>query len=740
MGPHDFELQSVATLTDDPNRELDRPQQLSSLAKDQQVLRYRRRSLWIFIVYLPILVVPWVITCILMNRPINKSSYTDPAGSITPRDVYLWNRWRIASRTLTAITGVIGIPIVSCLLAHGAVVYSQRRSAGQKLSVLQLFSLADRKWLNPGYLLMPHVQAKSWGGSLYLLLATLLIILTAVQPSIQAILVRDESIKAVTCQGHPGFDSGYYGTICKHPYEDRNTKVIAQDSEPIGLKFCPQSSVVRKTRQKLISSTRSDIQPRLWPDDTYYNPRFPNYLIEKRRTLDWYYQKPYDGNYVVKRPYYASPVVNGTSTGVYRHHAIRMDSTAKCYNEIDFPRNCKGDKPFTTSFSDGWLNIDICVEGRYDAVPWNTTRNKQELTENLWLSVNWDIPEEDENWGYRRVSSRYVTRCESVSRRGWFELPSDANSAKPGPLLDEWPSQQTLTRDFNDYYIGQPSLGLQYETRFPTADLSDEDVKKERYRAPSIDDSGSYDRRSPPVPGPLMTAALALFGNASFFHAASVADKSYHNQTMANMCDQSLLPLIELMPIGEYGDECENLKSEYSRIPMMEEFIVRYFERFENVNATEHVLEMAMFFANEALLTTSAERYVSRPILFSPGTEVTKPKKDMGALIAVSVLIGLQVVGLCVLMCFILHKPTWTQTLDADALAQIGGQLKEWGEPRPDLAQINGVVGVDATRSNAETSSVETPTMEALTGHATDPCRSKKHNANLKLFDERSPV
>lgn len=82
----------------------------------------------------------------------------------------------------------------------------------------------------------------------------------------------------------------------------------------------------------------------------------------------------------------------------------------------------------------------------------------------------------------------------------------------------------------------------------------------------------------------------------------------------------------------------------------------------------------------------------------------------MTAIICVSVLIGLQAIGLCVLMWYILHAPTWTGTLDTDALAQKGGQLKEWGEPRPDLTQISGVVGVDLAQHDVNASSVRLST------------------------------
>ncbi|KAF9768651.1 hypothetical protein IL306_014018 [Fusarium sp. DS 682] len=138
----------------------------------------------------------------------------------------------------------------------------------------------------------------------------------------------------------------------------------------------------------------------------------------------------------------------------------------------------------------------------------------------------------------------------------------------------------------------------------------------------------------------------------------------------------------------------------------MQDLIYHYFNGLQEEESTAQALEKAMFFANEALLTTTASLFQNRPIFYNPGTTVMKPKKDLAAVIAVTALIGLQVMGLCALMWFILCTPTWTATLDADALAQIGGQLKEWGEPRPDLTQINGIVGVDETRHNAEASLV----------------------------------
>ncbi|CVL01962.1 uncharacterized protein FMAN_08086 [Fusarium mangiferae] len=515
---------------------------------------------------------------------------------------------------------------LSGLLAHGAVAYTQRRSSAQKLSVLQLFALADRKWLDPRYLVKPPSKLKITERSLYLWLATFLILITAIQPPIQAILVRDEEINVLTCKGHPAAYRDYGSGACKFPFKDLNTQIIARDAEPIDLNFCPQDVVVKKTSQKLLSSTNSDIQTNLWSDEVSLGES-PNYYTDNRRTFDWYYQESsYDKG---KWPYYASSVPNGTATGVYRHHAVTPD------------------------------NFEITIATSSDATV--------------------------------------------ISSRGWFQLPNNANCGKPRPLRDEWPPWRELKYEFNDYYINSPQWDQTFPgDRYPAAEIPDEELQN--YRGKS-----SYTYQGPPVPGPLMTVALAMFGNSSFFQAARVADRDTYNQTIEKICDNSLFPLLGMMPREYNLGWCSPCVRNRKHGLKMQDLIYYYFNGLKNEEATTQALEKAMFFANEALLTTAASLSQQRPIFYSPGTAVIRPKNDSAAVISVTALIGLQVMALCVLMWFILRAPTWTETLDADALAQIGGQLKEWREPRPDLRQINGIVGVGETRHQDWASSVRLP-------------------------------
>ncbi|KAF5234380.1 hypothetical protein FAUST_7657 [Fusarium austroamericanum] len=268
------------------------------------------------------------------------------------------------------------------------------------------------------------------------------------------------------------------------------------------LDICPQNLVVRKTKDKLrnMDTAEGESQVYLWSDNQ--SPGVPDGAY--KHTLDEYY---YEKN-TLKQRYFVSSVANGTSTGVYRHHAVRMDSTAKCSVKENLLKSYSGKNPFRTSFVSERLKIEICVEGSYDAVPWTKSRDKQEHSERMWLSWTYDDSEDvedEESVGQpiRKPNGRdnYALKCESESRRGWFELPSNVNGFNAGPLLDKWPSQHKIMDDYND--------------------IRDKWSPDEERYAASVEDEGPSWREAFPIrrnnplesrymltPGPLMTAAL----------------------------------------------------------------------------------------------------------------------------------------------------------------------------------------------------------------------------------------
>jgi hypothetical protein len=110
--------------------------------------QYRTRSLWISALYLPLLIIPWIITCVMMFRPVGKPSYGDHVGTdtLTDEDAQEIRRWITAAQAMSMIATVIALPVISALLAQAAVRYLQRQREGQSLSLAQVFALADRGW------------------------------------------------------------------------------------------------------------------------------------------------------------------------------------------------------------------------------------------------------------------------------------------------------------------------------------------------------------------------------------------------------------------------------------------------------------------------------------------------------------------------------------------------------------------------------------------------------------------
>lgn len=119
----------------------------TSTPLDEFALRYRHRALWLLGFYVPLLLVPWMLTCVLVYHPIDRSSYFDQSG-ISSQSLTLHRRLFDALSVLNSFTGIVTVPIISALIAQAAVVYAQRRRKTQHLSVRQVFALADRGWSN----------------------------------------------------------------------------------------------------------------------------------------------------------------------------------------------------------------------------------------------------------------------------------------------------------------------------------------------------------------------------------------------------------------------------------------------------------------------------------------------------------------------------------------------------------------------------------------------------------------
>jgi hypothetical protein len=201
------------------------------------------------------------------------------------------------------------------------------------------------------------------------------------------------------------------------------------------------------------------------------------------------------------------------------------------------------------------------------------------------------------------------------------------------------------------------------------------------------------------TPGPLMTSALAMFGKDSFFYVASNSTRSnsttlsYPTATQ-QICQAGDIPFIRLsifntLMYDQIFSACNDINNaayygggEASDLdPMLYQWISTFNSGADTYvdgkTFSKEALEIAMFFANQhwlietATATKSMSAAAPRNIYTSPGTAIVKPDLKLYARITISILIGLQLLGLALLVWYIYSVPTWTEKLDSCAIAQL---------------------------------------------------------------------
>lgn len=239
-----------------------------------------------------------------------------------------------------------------------------------------------------------------------------------------------------------------------------------------------------------------------------------------------------------------------------------------------------------------------------------------------------------------------------------------------------------------------------------------------------------------PVPGPLMAATLALFGDHSFFDTARTAPDDNFGLVSDTVCNGMMIPFsrysnnISLAKFG--GHLCTDIPAT-NQNNTLHALVWNFISLFSDPSRAIQLLEVTMYFANEAHLTLAAGAaakmldearhavpfapsgciggqgsQVGRTIYSSPGTTIIKPRQSLAGVITISVLVALQVAGLLILAYYTCSSPTWTPSLNAYALARIGAllapQMRAEGinglreHPRPGevekaLAGMSGAVG-----------------------------------------------
>lgn len=626
--------------------------------------------------------------------------------------------WRITVAVTNAIAALVTVPILSTALSQAVVVFCQRGKQEEFLGVRGMFVLSDRGWTNIPILwnTLRNAASRDAGESkrdrkssgLFLLRATGLILLGATYQPVYQILVRIETI-SVTTRSDVRYVNGWLGY-----YSDQYPKVVGVDMEPAQMALIPQAHIRNRIVADLGTISVDGVQPNLWRDNVTAEVPKISTFESQIQTLAQMLET--DGvPEVPKLAFFVASLPAGSATGVLREHLMRLNSSIKC-EEIDrsaMPSPCPGPRPFTASLTRGiQTNISVCIPGNYTASPWTLSRNRQEHVEDMYIDI-WDTAYAPfgGTWASDFGNLTSTMHCAARTTRGFFELGNAQNRNTYGPVLANWPSKDRMERDFNDWTAnGRYVPSEEYVwTSLPRFLLTQ---SRDNYEGRPLYDPQEYFDGGRQTPGPLTMSALALFGNGSWLDTVLkyTANMSYTDNTnkgtdlWQSTCRG--MPFGRLRSMGINGlmgyrghdfvsacrfQEDDNLidrPNSYDDLMLLAHDLVTHFSVSKDlglINA-ENLWSISMFVANRALLTffspdVDPYNFLSngRQIYTSPGVLVQKPVLSNAAIIVLSILISLQLLGLACLVRYIRSAPTWSSQLDSMALVRIGATLGERG-------------------------------------------------------------
>ena len=257
----------------------------------------------------------------------------------------------------------------------------------------------------------------------------------AVQYPLFQLLAPWQEIAVPTCVDTSYIHFDGYGTkSCDFDYRSSHGySEIGIDLEPAQMAIIPVSYVLPRIRAELATMSTNKVQPHLWEEF--------DVLYRRARTVGG----------LGRHAGFVAGIPAGTTTGVLREHIMRLNSSVSCtaLATSDYPSTCPGTNPFQASFdyvpsyySQYNATVDICAPGAFGVYPWTLSRDRQELSEDLFLKFT------------GAEEGNEVLHCTAQTTRGYFELGNVYSGGTFGHLLERWPREGPPLYDyqFNDYF------------------------------------------------------------------------------------------------------------------------------------------------------------------------------------------------------------------------------------------------------------------------------------------------
>ncbi len=374
------------------------------------------------------------------------------------------------------------------------------------------------------------------------------------------------------------------------------------------------------------------------------------------------------------RRYFTSSLPVGTDTGFLRNLALRINSSVGCNSvpQSAFPSTCPGTGALSQTFTNinasdpksvsanlvyQTFRVRLCAPSFTATSPWQATTDRQDITEDFWLDVQYtQQPSYPGEFGQDPWAG-FTQHCYGNSTIGYFELPNYLNGHVAGQLL------QNINKDEDYYNIG--------------------DVTTPLASGKNYEDSSGY------IPGPFLLGVLSVFGSGSFFDIA--ASHSNYSDSEQIFCQTLRQPFIGLNQDTNFwkfsgGMTCNNGNPGDDAYPLLTA-LLSWLPNFSDPVMATAALTVATSAANTVILSTFDSNRGDRHsyVWSTPGSDYQKPNMPVAAMVIISLLVAIHILGLATLAIYASLHPSWTESLDAFAMLLLGAEI---GRDLPAISAI----------------------------------------------------
>ncbi|KAL1598862.1 hypothetical protein SLS60_008005 [Paraconiothyrium brasiliense] len=389
---------------------------------------------------------------------------------------------------------------------------------------------------------------------------------------------------------------------------------------------------------------------------------------------------PYEGKYVYSsdRRHDAGhtyvPLVNNFTSGVFplQQFAPQINSSVAFANitEAEFREKCRNetnDGGFYAryyyveqstvqddTYYDPDVDFEVCMTNDLRVSPWNMTRDRQDITEELYyktLSSSW-----------RDATYWKITSATSL---GYFEVPSERNGRVAGPLLDRDPFsndkvqiEKNRRAYYKDTHLYRRGSNISYSGN-ATMNLS------------------GYNK------GPLASVAVALFGPYSFI-GARMSNPSAFVLAPDAVSDSGRLigsgNCVYKRPLASWTANSAAACFEHygsTDVHMIIQQVTQtlYFWTESYLDDTLEALSHALFMANKLWLNQPTAGYDTENqlrIYYDAGIPTTKPEISNTGIIVGSLFMVLHLLGLLLLTIYTVMMKPWSGKMGSEIILKMG--------------------------------------------------------------------